>query len=134
VFGRGDTPMPFVDVADVAEVVVRAAVDDSLRGQVLEVCGPEPVSLVQLAELVMRDAGRQGQPRHVPRAALHVMAWTVGRVRAEMRRQAEAALAMDDMAFDLDVAAARKALISLPALADLPTFTAVSQVVSRSAG
>ncbi|HEX5534563.1 MAG TPA: NAD(P)H-binding protein [Actinomycetales bacterium] len=133
VFGRGDNPMPFVDVADVAEVVVRAAVDESLRGHVLEVCGPEPVSLVQLAELVMRHAGRDRRPRHVPRAALHAMAWTVGRVRPQMGRQAEAALAMDDMAFPLDVAAAREALISLPALVDLPTFTPVSQVVSRPA-
>jgi NADH dehydrogenase len=133
VFGRGDNPMPFVDVSDVAEVVARAAVDDSVRGRVLEVCGPEPVSLVQLAELVMRDAGRDGAPRHVPRAGLRAMAWTVGRVRPEMGRQARAALAMDDMAFPLDVAAARQALTSQPALADLPAFTPVSQVVSRPA-
>jgi NADH dehydrogenase len=133
VFGRGNKPMPFVDVADVAEVVVRAALSESLRRQVLEVCGPEAISLVELAELVMRAEGRDGRrPRHVPRAALHAMAWTVGRVRPDLGRQAKAALAMDALTFPIDVAAAREALIGLPALADLPTFTPVSQVVPRT--
>jgi NADH dehydrogenase len=97
VFGRGDAPMSFVSVDDVAALVVRAVVDPSLRGRVLEICGPEPVSMSGLAELVMRERGWTGSPRRVPRAALRVMAWTVGMVRPEIGRQTRAALAMDDL-------------------------------------
>ena len=40
VFGRGDNPINFVSVIDVAAVVERAATDASTRGQTLEISGP----------------------------------------------------------------------------------------------
>ncbi len=41
VFGRGDNPINFVSVVDVAALVERAATDTATRGQTLEIGGPD---------------------------------------------------------------------------------------------
>jgi NADH dehydrogenase len=97
VFGRGDNPISWVSVEDVAALVEHAVLDRTLRGRVLEICGPEAETLTRLAEMVMARHGWTGSPRHVPRPALHVMANTVGRLKPAMGRQARAALAMDTL-------------------------------------
>jgi uncharacterized protein YbjT (DUF2867 family) len=97
VFGRGQNPVAFVSVDDVCALAVRAVLDPTLRGRVLEICGPDAVSMWRLAELVMAHQGTRGRPRRVPRPLLHVMASTVGLARPQIRRQARAALAMDEL-------------------------------------
>ena len=94
VFGRGDNPINFVSVGDVAAVVERAATDRSLRGTVLEVGGPQNFTFNELAALLQEVRGRPARIRHVPRWLLHTM--------APIGRKPRAALAMDttDMAFD----------------------------------
>jgi len=86
----------WVSVADVAALVERAVVDDTLRGRVLEICGPEPVTLTRLAEMIMSQHGWPGNPRHVPRPVLHAMANTVGLLKPVLALQARAALAKDE--------------------------------------
>ena len=122
VFGRGDNPITWVSVGDVAALVDRAVVDVTLRGRVLEICGPEPLSLTQLAEVTMAQHGWTGTPRHVPRPMLHVMANTVGRLKAGRGIQARAALAMDKLPTSGDAALRTE-------FPDLPC-TPVSRVVS----
>jgi len=124
VFGRGDNPISWVSVEDVTAVVERAVTDRLLRGRVLELCGPEPETLTRLAEMVMAHHGWAGRPRHVPRAMLHLMANTVGRVKPELGRQARAALAMDTLATSDGVALRAE-------FPDLPC-TPVAQVVATS--
>jgi len=124
VFGRGSTPIAFVSVTDVAALVVRAVLDESLRGRVLEICGPEPVSLTGLAGLVMARRGWSGGPRRLPRPALQVVAHTVGLVRPQLGRQSRAALAMDGLPTAHD-GALRTEFPGLPS-------TPVSEVVARS--
>jgi uncharacterized protein YbjT (DUF2867 family) len=104
VFGRGNNPINFVSVVDVAELVDRVVNDASTRGRTLEIGGPQNVTLDQLARDVAATLDPPGKPRHVPRAALHAMAATVGHLRPELGRLARAALAMDctDMTFDQD--------------------------------
>jgi uncharacterized protein YbjT (DUF2867 family) len=120
VFGRGQTPFWFVSVDDVAALVVRAVLDGSLRGQVLELSGPEAATMTELARGLMTRKRWPGEPRRVPRPMLHVMADTVGVVRPGMRRQARAALAMD-------LLARGQASPDLPGLPRTP----VSEVVAR---
>lgn len=98
VFGRGQNPINFVSVADVATAVVRAVRDPSLRGQVIEVGGPENLTFNQFALRV--TAGRE--PRHVPRTALRVVAALAGPVKPQLARLARAAVVMDtaDLTFD----------------------------------
>jgi uncharacterized protein YbjT (DUF2867 family) len=102
VFGRGTNPINFVSVRDVAELVDRVVTDSTSRGQTLEIGGPDDLTMNELAELVAADRRGSSGPRHVPRAALRLLAATVGRLRPELGRQARAALAMDttDLTFD----------------------------------
>jgi uncharacterized protein YbjT (DUF2867 family) len=95
VFGRGDNPINFVSVHDVAAVVVRAVVDPNLRGQILEVGGPQNVTFNELAALLQRARGRSGKIHHVPRSILRAL--------APLARQPRAAITMDtaDMRFDV---------------------------------
>ena len=65
VFGRGENPINFVAVQDVAFAVVRAVTDQSLRGHVVEV-GGDDLTMTQLAQLV---TGQQ-HVSHIPRMAL----------------------------------------------------------------
>lgn len=123
VFGRGDNPIAWVSVADVAALVERAVVDAGLRGRVLEICGPEPVTVTRLAEMIMAQHGWAGKPRRVPRPMLHAMANTVGLLKPEMALRARAALAMDEFPTTNDTALR----IEFP---DLPC-TPVSEVVAE---
>jgi NADH dehydrogenase len=117
VFGRGDNPINFVSVHDVAAVVVRAVVDPNLRGQILEVGGPQNVTFNELAALLQQARGRSGKIHHVPRAILRAL--------APLARQPRAAITMDtaDMRFDV------KGRSDLP-LTDLRT--ALLRVTSES--
>ena len=97
VFGDGSTPIAFVSIDDVVDLVERTVLDPGLAGRTVEICGPEAVSMVELAGMVMRTRSWSGSPRRVPRPMLHLMAGTVGLVRPTFRRQAKAALAMDEL-------------------------------------
>ena len=67
VFGRGTNPINFVSVRDVAGAVVQAVVDPGLRGQVLEIGGPQNMTFNELAALLAEVRGRPARVRHVPR-------------------------------------------------------------------
>jgi uncharacterized protein YbjT (DUF2867 family) len=100
VFGRGENPVNFVSVADVATAVVHAVTTPELRGQVLTVAGPDNLTLNELAARV-----GDGRPvRHVPRAGLRAMALLARPVRPGMARSASMALAMDTVDLAVDAA------------------------------
>ncbi len=105
IFGRGDNPINFVSVDDVAAVVEMAVVDPTLRGQVLEVGGPQNLTLNDLAALAQQRPGSSDKaPRHLPRPVLRAVAAS-GRVAGSViARQAAMALVMDttDMTFDAE--------------------------------
>jgi uncharacterized protein YbjT (DUF2867 family) len=106
VFGRGENPINFVSVDDVAAVVERAATDGGLRGQVIEVGGPENLTFNELAALLQRVRGRPAKVRHVPPGVLRAM--------APFARQARAAIAMDTLDMTFDAAAAQHTLAERP--------------------
>lgn len=93
VFGRGDNPNNFVAVADVADAVELAVVDDGRRGQILEIGGPDNLTFNELAALVRELRGAPDRIRHVPRWVLRAV--------APLHRVPRAALTMDtiDMTF-----------------------------------
>jgi len=114
VFGRGGNPVNFVSAADVAALTALAATDPGLRGQVLELGGPDNLTFNQLAAIIQETAGRRGAVRHIPRPVLHAMAWTGAAVRPALARQARAALAMDTLDMTFDPTPARRAFPDLP--------------------
>jgi hypothetical protein len=81
--------------------------DPSTRGTTLEIGGPDNITFNQPATCVQTAAGRTKPPRHVPPAALRLMANTIGRLKPELGRQARAAFTMDqlDLTFDSSRAA-----------------------------
>jgi uncharacterized protein YbjT (DUF2867 family) len=89
VLGHGQNPVNFVTVHDVAEVVLEAVADPSLRGQVLEVAGPDNLTLDELASL----AAPGSTPRHVPRTLLRAASTLPG----QAGRLAALSLAMDTL-------------------------------------
>lgn len=116
VFGRGQNPINFVSVRDVAALVERVTLDQTTRGQTLQIGGPENLTFDELARMVVALRGGLHGPRHIPRAALQAMVATVGRLRPELGRQARAALAMDqsDMTFSVGVNDIRARFPDLP--------------------
>jgi NADH dehydrogenase len=122
VFGRGDNPMGWVAVRDVAALVVRSVQEQALRGATLTISGPDRMTLRELADRVMAVNGWAGTPRHVPPAALRVAALLPGRAG----RQAEAALAMDEMPAVVDDARVR-----VPGLPTTPVDEVLAERVAR---
>jgi NADH dehydrogenase len=114
VFGSGNNPINFVSVTDVAALVARAIDDPGMRGETLEIGGPDNLTFNQLARAVQTAGGRDRAPRHVPPLMLHLMANTIGRVKPQLGRQARAALVMDQIDLSFDAAGARQAFSDLP--------------------
>jgi NADH dehydrogenase len=95
VFGRGDNPVPFVAVADVAAAVDQALHDPACRGAVIELPG-RAMTFNQLAAQLAAELGPGAQrPRHVPRPVLRILG-TAG--ATQPGRMAAAALLMDTAA------------------------------------
>jgi NADH dehydrogenase len=113
VFGRGDNPINFVSVMDVAGLVEQAVTDPATRGSILEIGGPEEFSFNQLGAAIQQAAGRPGPPRHVPPLMLRLMARSAGYIRPELSRQARAALVMDRADFSFSGTAIRQAYPSV---------------------
>jgi uncharacterized protein YbjT (DUF2867 family) len=127
VFGRGDNPVNFVSVADVAALVERSVVDDAVRGEVLEIGGRDNLTFNELAAAVQDRAGRDKAPRHVPRSMLRLMAAALSPIKPELARQARTALVMDqaDMTFDSSTVQRR--------YPDLPTTSVAEVLAGRTA-
>ncbi len=104
VYGNGDNAINFVWVQDVAHAVVHAVMDPGLRGQVIEVGGPDNLTLNALARLVQASMGVSGTVRHVPRPGLRAMGLVARPFNPTMARLARASWVMDtcDLTFDPD--------------------------------
>jgi len=73
IFGRGKNPINFVSVEDVARFVSIALDDPRARNAVIEVGGPENLTMNQVAEIFERASGRQAKKRHIPLLMMRVM-------------------------------------------------------------
>lgn len=87
IFGRGNNPINFVSVKDVAVAVRDAVLDRSTRGQTLTVTGPDNLTFNELAERLDQGGDPGRKIRHIPRPVLKAL--------APLHRQPKAALAMD---------------------------------------
>jgi uncharacterized protein YbjT (DUF2867 family) len=74
IFGRGNNPINFVSVEDVARFVSIALDDVRARNTVIEVGGPENLTMNQVVEIFERTSGRQAKKRHIPLLMMRVMA------------------------------------------------------------
>jgi uncharacterized protein YbjT (DUF2867 family) len=120
VFGRGQNPINFISVHDVAALVDRVIGDQEARGRTIEIGGPENLTLTRLATAI-QAAGPTVTPRHVPRVALKAMSVLLRPFWPERARQGAAALALDtmDLRFDPMAVRARYPDISLTSTSEL---------------
>ena len=97
VFGRADNPINFVSVADVARLAERAIGDPALRGRIIDVPGPDNLTMMELAHRLGAN-----KVKRVPRVALRVASTVLAPVAPGFARQARAAVIMDttDMTAD----------------------------------
>ncbi|WP_329284736.1 NmrA family transcriptional regulator [Streptomyces sp. NBC_00691] len=58
VFPAGDTAEPFIDVDDLADVVVETLTADGHAGRVHELTGPRPIGFAEVAAEIARASGR----------------------------------------------------------------------------
>ena len=100
VFGRGENPINFIAVRDVAAIVEKAVIDPGLRGEVLEVGGTN-LTFNQLSSMLLEVRCDTRAVRHLPLAVL--------RIAARFDRRTRASFVMDtvDMTFDAATARAR---------------------------
>lgn len=90
VFGRADNPINFVSVQDVATVAERAITDPALRGQTIDIPGPDNLTMVQLAQFLGAS-----KIRRIPRSALRFLSTVLVPWTPAFARQASAAVVMD---------------------------------------
>jgi uncharacterized protein YbjT (DUF2867 family) len=121
IFGRGRNPINFVSALDVAQVVALAATDPALRNTVIEVGGPENLTMRQVVETVERETGKSGKVRSVPLPVMRLMATLMRPVKPALARQIRAGVVMDtaDMTFDASERAERFPSIPLTTLTEV---------------
>jgi uncharacterized protein YbjT (DUF2867 family) len=124
VFGPGRNPINFVSADDVAAVVDLAVHDQSLRGELLEVAGPENLTFTQIAERLITASGTPGRTRHIPLPMLRAMSVLARPVSPVFARQAQAAVLMNTTDMTVDPAAIRSRLPAIPA-------TTLDEVIRR---
>lgn len=109
IFGRGDNPINFVSARDVAAFVELALFDPELRGQAIDVGGPDNLSVNQFVHRFEELTGATGKEQHIPLAMLRAMSVILRPFNASMARQVKAAIVMDttDMAYDAGATARR---------------------------
>ncbi len=101
-FGRGTNPINFVAADDIAAFVALAAADPALRGELIEVGGPENLTMEQFARAFDPSGGKAGAVSRVPLPMMRLMAVLLRPVKPTIARQIQAGVVMDthDMSFD----------------------------------
>jgi uncharacterized protein YbjT (DUF2867 family) len=120
-FGRGVNPINFVSAADVARFVDLAVADLAMRGEVVEVGGPENLSMVQFAQSFETVTGKVSKIRHVPLPMMRAMAVLLRPLKPTIARQIQAGVVMDtrDMTFDATETARRYPAVTQTSLAEI---------------
>jgi len=114
VFGRGRNPINFVSASDVARFVDLAITDESLRGRLINVPGPENLTLDRLVEISEHASGRTGRVTHTPRAAMRLLSVALRPLDRMRAGQIGAALYMDTHEMTMDGATDRAAYPTIP--------------------
>ena len=86
----------------------------ALRGKVMDVPGPENLTLGHLVTIVETAAGRSGRVTHIPRAAMRFLSVALRPIDRIRAGQIGAALIMDTRDMTIDGPALRAAYPSIP--------------------
>jgi NADH dehydrogenase len=95
VFGGGRNPINWVASSDVAAFVDLALRDPALRGQTIEVGGPENLTMTEFVEVFRSETAATGGVGHVPLAAMRAAAFVMKVVNPGVARVMHAGIVMD---------------------------------------
>jgi uncharacterized protein YbjT (DUF2867 family) len=124
IFGRGDNPINFVSAYDVARFVELAVADPAMRGEVVEVGGPENLSMNQVAHTFETVTGQFGKKSHVPLPMMRLMSVLMRPVNPTLARQIQAGVVMDTHDFSFDPSGTTRRYPTIP-------HTSLAEVVRR---
>ncbi len=124
VFGRGRNPINWVSASDVARFAELAIVDPAMRGQIIEVGGPENLTMTEFVDVFRKETESKGQIGHIPPVAMRVGAIVMGLMSPGMARQIQAGIVMDTRPQAFDASKTRTRYPSIPA-------TSLAEVVRR---
>jgi NADH dehydrogenase len=104
-FGRGTNPRNFVAADDVAKTIVGALKIPSMRGETIEIGGPENLSGHDVVAIFERVSRQKAKVSHVPLIALRVMYRALRPVNPGVSRIMKAAIVSEttDQTFDPSV-------------------------------
>src|SRR5215217_1406193 len=102
IFGRGNNPINFVSAHDVARFVELAVVDPAMQDEVVEVGGPENLSLERVAQTFEAVTGKKAKASHVPLPMMRLMSVIMRPVNPTLARQIHAGVVMDTHDFSID--------------------------------
>ncbi len=108
VFGRGDNPINFNSAKDVARFIELALSESELSRSVLEVGGPENVTLNQLVERVQQVTGRRAVARHVPLAMMRLSYLMMRPFKPDVAGMIQAGIAFDTVEMSFDASQLRR--------------------------
>jgi len=124
IFGSGANPINFVSAHDVARFVELAVVDPAMRGEVVEVGGPENLSMEQVAQTFETVTGKFGKKSHVPLPMMRLMSVLMRPVNPTLARQIQAGVVMDTHDFSFYPSETSRRYPSIP-------LTSLAEVVRR---
>ncbi len=136
IFGSGNNPINFVSVEDVARFVSIALDDARARNTVIEVGGPENLTMNQVAEIFEPTSGPQAKKRHIPLLMMRIMSILMQPLNPTMSRLIRNGIYMDTANLRSDTADTARAfgthLTSLEEIAGRATTNAVQlETMSR---
>jgi uncharacterized protein YbjT (DUF2867 family) len=123
-FGHGDNPISWVSATDVARFVELSVVDPEMRGRVIELGGPENLTMNEFVEVFQSETSSSGKVGHFPPAAMRVMAVLMKPINPSMARQVQAGIVMDTRPQAFDALETRRQYPSIP-------VAALAEVVRR---
>lgn len=120
-FGRGNNPINFVSTQDVARFVELSVIDPAMHMVLVEVGGPDNLSLKRVVEIFEKVTGKVGAKSSVPLPMLRLMSVLTRLSNPTLARLIQAAIIMDtkDMSFDPTETRHRYPSIPLTNLAEL---------------
>jgi uncharacterized protein YbjT (DUF2867 family) len=129
IFGRGNNPINFVAVEDVARFVCIAFEDPRAGNQVIEVGGLENLTLNQVAEVFEHASGYQAKKRHVPLPVMRALSILVRPVNPALSRLIRLGIFMDTANLYYDVTKTARAF-----RIQLTRMEEIARRATRSAG
>ncbi len=127
VFGRGDNPANFVSVHAVARFIELAVLDPAMRGRIVEIGGPENLTMRQVASVFETLTVNGGRVKNVPLPMMRLISVLMRPLNPTLARQAQAGVVMDTTDTSLDSAGIRAQYPTIP-------VTTLAEAVKRDYG